>query len=499
MALAERDEGFEEPLRAALKTAPWMAVSAVVHGLAILILCQFDFSPSVEDSKPAIVATDPDEDVEVLAPPPLPPPPPIEPVKPREEVVAEPVVSSEPEAKQRPDEREEPGLSPVDAPFLRRHEDGLIGTGGGGGGPSGGDGRGPGPASTGNRAVQRPIDDALRWLRRHQDLAGFWDCDGFSSRCEQNLCDGRGGALNDVGVTGLAALAFLGAGQTTERGRHRGVVRAALRWLESVQDPDDGCFGPKAGQHFMYGHALATLAMVEGYALSKPPHLARPAQRALDFIARARNPYAAWRYAFPPDGDNDVSVSGWMLFALFAGKDAGLAVDDAAISQGMAWVRSMTDPATGRTGYHERGSLPAREPDATDRWPAEQSESMTACALLLDAFDGADPRDADVLRRAGLLLAKKPKWDESAGTIDFYYWYYGTYAAWQLEERAWPQWERALLDTVVAHQREGGDEAGSWDPQVDPWGREGGRVYSTALNAICLEVYFRQARLFGIR
>ena len=70
---------------------------------------------------------------------------------------------------------------------------------------------------------------------------------------------------------------------------------------------------------------------------------------------------------------------------------------------------------------------------------------------------------------------------------------------WQLGGRAWDSWQSALLEPVVGRQRRGGDEDGSWDPQVDPWGRRGGRVYSTAINALCLEVYYRHDRLFGLR
>ncbi len=497
MSLEQRGSGFEEQLRDSMRSAPWLGVSALLHALALLILSQFDYAVAPSAEPVTLCASPLDEDVEILVPQPQIPPP--EPkVEPKSESVEPPVAADEPDdefLRDAPDDRS----SPIEGPLDRRAANDVIGCGpggiGGGRGPRGGRRGGAPPPPPTEICVNR----ALQWLRRHQDPAGFWDCDGFPARCQQNLCDGKGGALNDVGVTALATLAFLGAGSTTNVGEHRTAVRSALKWLESVQDAEDGCFGAKAGQHFLYGHALATLAMVEGCTLSRAPHLKRPAQRALDFISRARNPYAAWRYACPPDGDNDVSVSGWMLFALFAGRDAGLDVDDGAIRDGLAWVRSMTDAATGRTGYHEKGSLPARESDALERWPAERSESMTACALLLDVFDGADARSADVSRRADLLLARRPAWDETLGAIDYYYWYYGSYATWQLGGRAWDSWQKALLDTVVTHQRQDGDETGSWDPQVDPWGREGGRVYSTAINALCLEVYYRYDRLFGTR
>ncbi|MFP6612556.1 MAG: hypothetical protein VB835_09625 [Pirellulales bacterium] len=34
-------------------------------------------------------------------------------------------------------------------------------------------------------------------------------------------------------------------------------------------------------------------------------------------------------------------------------------------------------------------------------------------------------------------------------------------------------------------------DAGSWDPKNAHWGGKGGRVYATALGALCLEVYYR--------
>ena len=54
--------------------------------------------------------------------------------------------------------------------------------------------------------------------------------------------------------------------------------------------------------------------------------------------------------------------------------------------------------------------------------------------------------------------------------------------------RHWKAWNKALKPAVVDSQRRDGDFMGSWDP-AGPWGFEGGRVYSTALMALCLEVY----------
>jgi hypothetical protein len=54
-----------------------------------------------------------------------------------------------------------------------------------------------------------------------------------------------------------------------------------------------------------------------------------------------------------------------------------------------------------------------------------------------------------------------------------------------------------LRDQLVAAQRQTGNNAGSWDAN-GRWGRYGGRVYSTALSTLCLEVYYRFLPLYQI-
>jgi hypothetical protein len=54
--------------------------------------------------------------------------------------------------------------------------------------------------------------------------------------------------------------------------------------------------------------------------------------------------------------------------------------------------------------------------------------------------------------------------------------------------------KKAVLDS----QRKDGAAKGSWDP-IGPWGFSGGRVYSTATLVLCLEVYFRYAKVLGAR
>ena len=87
----------------------------------------------------------------------------------------------------------------------------------------------------------------------------------------------------------------------------------------------------------------------------------------------------------------------------------------------------------------------------------------------------------------------------SGGSVDMYYWYWGTMAMFQMGGDSWGKWNEALKEAVVKHQhlKGSGARAGSWDP-AGPWGaQDGGRVYSTALMTLCLEIYYRYDRVHG--
>ena len=77
-------------------------------------------------------------------------------------------------------------------------------------------------------------------------------------------------------------------------------------------------------------------------------------------------------------------------------------------------------------------------------------------------------------------------------------WYYATYAMHNMggEYRIW--WNTRIRDVLLEHQSKSGHQAGSWNPEGDR--HTGGRVYTTALGALCLEVYYRYGdavRSFG--
>jgi len=437
-----------------------------------------------------------------------------------EEVVEE-SIEEEPEvrAPSPPKEDDDAPDGLLDEPFQGPADNGRIGLGGGAGGAFRGRGgsRDLGTGRDGRKKFDDAVDDALRWLAAHQSPNGSWEAAGFGQWCDGRPVsdasrhpDGLGKALYGPGVTGLALCAFLGAGYT-HRGKHpyAKVVSRGLRYLKNIQDPE-GCFGVRSTRQYIYNHATCALAMVEAYGMTGSPVFKGSAQRALDFIALARNPYFAWRYGIKP-GDNDTSVSGWMMMALKSaqlvnkdaikrGKPAPLTLDELAFDGLKAWLEKVTDPKTGRVGYVAPGTGPARPQEVVDRFPSDKSESMTAVGMLARTFMGEDPRRSKVIKRGADLCAKlPPTWNPSDGSIDMYYWYYGTLAMFQFGGSHWTAWKRAMEKAMLETQREDTDPCrfkGSWDP-IGPWGMDGGRVYSTAILALCCEVFYRYERVFG--
>jgi hypothetical protein len=99
-----------------------------------------------------------------------------------------------------------------------------------------------------------------------------------------------------------------------------------------------------------------------------------------------------------------------------------------------------------------------------------------------------------------LLVSDLPEW--KTNKIDFYYWYYATLALFQYDGPdgpMWKKWNEPMKNALVPNQKTAKDGCrnGSWDPDAERWGSEGGRVYAVALNALTLEVYYRYPNVFG--
>jgi len=328
---------------------------------------------------------------------------------------------------------------------------------------------------------QRAIDAALAWLSAHQDPVGYWDCDEFMKHDPaDDRCDGPGYAPNNIGVTALATLAFLEAGASDRRPE----VYRAIQWLR-YQQTEEGTIGKRPPFHFIYGHAIATLVLAKAYQRSKDARYLEQLKPALDYILKAQTPGKGWRYD-PKDADADTSITVWCYRALAAGVEAGIELDLAEAAKGTrAWLDSMT-AEDGQVGYDWPG-LVARPDPRKRQFPEDRSRAMTAAGVVLRVLLDGDKVDKKRLQK-GLdqCLRRPPSWNPDDGSIDMYYWYYGTLACAADKTHA-RKWKKPLLDALLKHQHPSGSGArtGSWDP-IGAWGDDGGRVYSTAILALAL-------------
>ena len=493
------EHSFEDALRELVRNSPYLGISLLLHGAVLFAFMQMklDVAPVEETKK--IVATQ--EDIEEPLPPEPPEPPEIEEI---EEVIDEPVISEDVVT----EVTEVIDSLPSDAPFESTGANDVVGVGGGGGGFGGRGKLGRRGKPAGN-PHQQTVENALIWLKNHQSPDGYWAANEFELECGKlgdDICTGRGSVKHDVGVTGLALLAFLGAGHTHKEGKYKKVVKAGLKFLVDMQkDNRDGNYGdPNISVH-TYDHCLALLAVIEAYALTKDYAMERSAKKGLDYLYSLRNPGAAWRYANTSDPDmiahpNDVSVTGWAIMAMTLAKEYDIDIDQTALEDSITFVEEMTD-SSGRTGYWERGGGSSRPEGLEEAWPVDETEAMTAVVVLCRIFVDPNlerPGNKEAIEKGVQLMMDLPiviDQDNKPGHIDYYYWYYATYALYQWEE-TWNDWKRDI-DKIAELQIDEGDAKGSWDPQLDPWSTEGGRVYSTAILALLMEVYYRYDNVMG--
>jgi hypothetical protein len=335
----------------------------------------------------------------------------------------------------------------------------------------------------GSPATESAVEAALRWLKRHQENDGSWDIAKYDCKSGNNTrCR--------VGCTGLALLAFLGAGHTAKVGKFRDNVRRAQQWLTKFQkkngliaERERGGSGASVG----YNHAIAGLALAEAYGMTKDPLLKPIAQKAVDYsINIHQNPYSGWRY--DAKTSNDTSVTGWFVMQLKSAKVAGLRVDNAGFQGATNWLNKVTTKE-GHVGYTS---------------PAHDS-AMTAVGMVCRQFMGVPNRDPLLKGGADRLAKFTPQWEDARGHArerGFYYWYYGTLCMFQMGGNHWKAWNKSMKKTLLDNQRKGGpmdgsvnDVDGSWDPKswIDHYG---GRVMTTAMGALTLEVYYRYLPMY---
>jgi hypothetical protein len=380
----------------------------------------------------------------------------------------------------------------------------MIGVGGAsspgeGGGWGGGKGTGTGvdsgggPGSFGNRngggrrlmvkkhggskATEGAVDLALKWLAYHQEPDGHWDSKKY-----------QGGGGSDMADTGLALLAFLGAGHTEKVGEHKQTVLCAVAWLKSKQTAN-GLFenrleGSVNGPG--YRTAIATLALAEAAGMANVKETREAAQKAVDYCINIHqqgegSEKGGWRYNAKTDPD--ISVAGWFIMAIKSAKVSGLAVDPASFEGAIKMLDKLEIKNVAQGSYG---------PASAFGYTTSNSPNGRRCAIGNLARQFLGWKKEDLQSSVEYFMEKYGTPD--AGKEDLYYWYYGTLCVFQQGGDIWKKWNAGMKKSLCESQCKQGDDTGSWDPKGD-YSQHWGRVGQTALGALCLEVYYRYQQL----
>jgi hypothetical protein len=323
----------------------------------------------------------------------------------------------------------------------------------------------------GTPASEEAVARGLAWMAAHQRPNGSWWFDHRDGPCG-GLCRDPGTVGSTTAATGLALLPFLGAGEIGEGSQYKKVVDDGLYYLRSriLVTP----LGGDLQEGTMYAQGIAAIALCEAYAMTRDESLRPAAQLAIDFICRAQHEAGGWRYF--PGQPGDTTVLGWQLMALKSARLAGLEVPSETFVRAERFLDSVQSDDGAVYGY--------QKPDKTP--------TPTAVGLLSRMYLGW-PRADSRLARGVAYLEKL-----GSSRTDMYFNYYATQVLHHYEGQGWDAWNTALRDRLVATQSRRGHEHGSWYFH-DEHGKSGGRLYTTAMCVMILEVYYRYMPLYGRR
>jgi len=172
----------------------------------------------------------------------------------------------------------------------------------------------------------------------------------------------------------------------------------------------------------------------------------------------------AWRYS-PESSDADTTVSGAQMVALLAARNAGIAVPETAIQNGLKFYVSCQS-ADGGIGYTAPGG-----------------GNSTRTAIACVAFALAKEKGAPAFKTAFEFLKKAPPDTQYAQ----YFLYYASQAYFHGSPEAWQKWNRENIKALRLSQT----PEGNWESQFGQTFATAGSLLSLALNYRYLPIYER--------
>jgi len=329
----------------------------------------------------------------------------------------------------------------------------------------------------GNSGSQLAVGRGLAWLASQQQPDGTWVWDGSHSK--------------DIAAsTGLALLPFLAAGQThkvadwkDDKGKtvikYKQTVLGGLIALLKLQKPD----GSFRGSSNMYCHAIAAVALCEAYGMTGDKSLLLgPAQRSINYIMAGQGADGSWGYQ--PRTNGDTSIVGWQIQALQSAKLCkDMVVDKRVMEKARSFLDSVAQ-GSNKAKYGYKG------PQGT---PTLTSVGLL-CRYYLDGWGPNNPGMAD-----GVEYLRKSIMPGKGKKFDMYYYYYASQVMHFHDGAIWKEWNVLMRDWLIGLQVTDASKPrdfGSWAKDDNWMGNNTGRLGTTCMSLLTLEIYYRHTPLY---
>jgi hypothetical protein len=366
--------------------------------------------------------------------------------------------------------------------------------------------------SGGTMQSEDAVERGLLWLVAHQSPDGRWGTHDFNhgGNCS---CKDAVFHIHNVAGTAFGLLPLLAAGNSHKYGKYSRSVAAGLAYLLQSQN-EDGTFRPDIrgqlnsysrnghqtsgdpsdrsfydSKHQTYEFALATVALCEAYSMTKDPALEAPVLRAIGNIIRAESPFGGWGYE-PRSLVPDTSITFYNLWALRSAMNAGVYVPKDVLAPADQFLDRTTDRRKPAYWYH----------DATKTGVGEDTAprpSLLPTGMASREFLGWTPEKRSLVKLARALSNTVVKEKQN-----IYYLFKSSHALHNYGGREWEEANAKAREYLVAAQDRGDGFSqehckGSWSPVDAEWMDEGGRLMSTSMALLTLEVYYANIPYYG--
>ena len=301
--------------------------------------------------------------------------------------------------------------------------------------------------------MRAAVDSALDYLASAQAEDGSYGSERYPKH---------------VGMTALAAMAFMADGNVPGRGKYHVQVEKAVDFVLNCA-AESGFMAADTSHGPMYGHGFATLMLGEVYGMTGDPRVRETLIKSVRLIVNTQNHEGGWRY-HPIPFDADISVTICQIMALRSARNAGLSVPKQTIDRAIEYVKQCQNPADGGFRYmlSSGGSAFPR------------SAAGVASLFYAGIYEGDD-----IQRGLNYLMKEGENITFRSGGHYYYGHYYAGQAMYLAGGEYWEQWYPKIRDELVSKQ----NEDGSWDSSH-------GGSYGSAMALLILQIPNRLLPIF---